>query len=53
MPKATSNENQNTTTAPLPVENENDEANSEPDLESGLTRTPTPNQATDPTIKNR
>jgi hypothetical protein len=49
----TNTENQNTTPAPLPVENENDGTNSEPDLESELTRAPTPNQATDPMIKNR
>jgi hypothetical protein len=48
----TSNENQNTPAAPLPVENENDGTTSEPDLESELARTPTPNQATNPTIKN-
>lgn len=49
----TNTENQNTTPAPLPVENESEGANSEPDLESGLTTAPTPNQATDPMIKNR
>lgn len=48
----TSNENQNTPVAPVPVENENGGAISEPDQEFELTRAPTPNRVTDPTIKN-
>jgi hypothetical protein len=48
----TSNENQNAPAAPLPTDDEENRTTSEPSLESELARTPTPNQATNPTIKN-
>ncbi|AGG89727.1 MULTISPECIES: hypothetical protein [Rhodanobacter] len=52
MSKTTSKENQNTPAVPPPADNETDAAASEPVAESGLTGTPTPDQATNPMIKN-
>ncbi|WP_155950933.1 hypothetical protein [Rhodanobacter sp. OR87] len=52
MSKTTSKENQNTPAVPPPADNEKDGAANEPAPESGLTGTPTPDQATNPMIKN-
>lgn len=51
MPK-TSHESQDAPATPLPADDENVLANSEPEQESALVRTPSPDTATRPSIKN-
>jgi len=51
MPK-TSHESQDAPATPLPADDENALADSEVEQESSLTRTPEPDTATRPSIKN-
>jgi hypothetical protein len=51
MPK-TSHESQDALVTPLPVDDENALADSEAEQESALARTPEPDTATRPSIKN-